>query len=132
MNLEEYFLAIDTRIKGLILELASYNNVSVEFAGYLIENNNKSYCGSPRPLYNTFREYRKKNEYEELTHIRYFFHLTKNENKCILTIHLSNSALGEIHFSIEELGGGVKVPTPESLRLSDFSLLMSYVQEKFN
>jgi len=132
-NLQEYFLSIDSIIKGFMLEIASLYGVSVKFTGYYIENNRRTGSGSPRPFYLTYKEYRDECEYDKITHVRYFFELTKGDEKHIATVHLGGQDDYGIGFSIEELGGGFEVNNPdEKLNLSDFSLLISYVKTKFN
>ena len=131
-SLQEYFFSIDNKIKGYMLEVASLHDVSVKFNGYYIENNRRTGSGLPSPLYATFNEYREECLYDDVTHIRYFFELTKGNEKHVATVHLGTSDFNEIHFSIEELGGGVKVRNPKETQLSDFSLFMSFVKKKFN
>ena len=132
-NLQEYFLSIDNEIKGHVVEIASLFDVSVKFTGYYIENNRRTGSFPPQPFYLTYKEYRYECEYDEITHVRYFFELSKGDEKHIATIHLGGQNDYGIGFSIEELGGGFEVNNPEEkLRLSDFSLLISYVKTKFN
>ena len=131
-NLQEYFLSVDDKIKSLVLEIASLYDVSVKFTGYYIENNRRTISGSAKPFYLTYEDYREECPYDEITHVRYFFELTKEDKKHTATIHLGAPDIYGLGFSIEELGGGFEVDNPEEeLRLSDFSLLISYVKSKF-
>lgn len=131
-SLQEYFLAIDGKIKEYILEIASIYDLSLKFTGYYIENNRRSWNSSPSPFYKTYEEYRDECPYDDVTHVRYFFELTKGDEKRLATVHLGAPDFQDIHFSIEELGGGVEILNPEQTHLSDFDLLMSYVKTKFS
>lgn len=131
-DLREFFLSVDDKIKSYILEIASFNNISVQFKGYYIENNRRTGSFPPQPIYLTYKEYRNECEYDEITHVRYFFDLTKAEEKHTVTVHLGAPNTYEVSFSIEELGGGFEVNNShDKLHLSDFSLLIGYVKTKF-
>lgn len=129
-NLQQYFSAIDNKLKGLMLEIASSKDVHLNFTGFYIETNQRTGI-LPSPIYATYKEYRKECPYGILTHVRYFFELTKGELQHEATVHLSKRDFHKIHFSIEELGGEVEVKNPENLNLSDLSLLISFVKKKF-
>ncbi len=131
-SLQEYFFSIDGKIKGYMLEIASLHDVSAKFTGYYIENNRRTGSGLPSPFYTTYKEYREECPYDDVTHVRYFFELTKGDKNHVATIHLGTPDFYEIHFSIEELGGGVEIRDPEQTHLSDFDLLISYVKTKFS
>ncbi|WP_067150240.1 hypothetical protein [Pseudotamlana agarivorans] len=131
-SLQDYFLAIDGKIKGHMLEIASLHDLRVKFTGYYIENNSRTGSFSPQPFYLTYKEYREECPYEDVTHVRYFFELTKGDEKHVATVHLGAPDFYDIHFSIEELVGGVEIRDPEHTHLSDFDLLMSYVKTKFS
>ncbi len=130
--LQEFFLSQDETIKNLMVDIANINKVDLVFKGYYIENNGRTGSFSPHPVYLNYEDYRTECEYDEITHVRYFFELKEGDETHTATIHLGAPGIYEIGFSIEELGGGVEIQNPEDdLSFQDFSLLNSYVKTKF-
>lgn len=132
MSLQEFFLSKDERIKEIVEDFSKRIGVQAEFKGYYIEHFTGSYHGSAKPIFEDYSDYRKNEPYSEITHVRYFFDLSKEEEVHTLTIHLGLGDQYEVGFSIEELGGGVGFGYPETeLKYSDFRMLMSFMQSKF-
>lgn len=130
-ELEKWFRQNDEKIKESVNDIATGNNLSAAFKGYYIEGNNLRINGPAIPIYKDFDEYIKNNEYREITHVRYFFDINGDNLNHTATIILEKGERFSLSFSIEELGGGVDLNQAGRLLSSDFSLLATYVKNKF-
>ena len=130
-ELENWFHKNDESIKQKVNDIVDRKHLSVKFQGYYIEDNGLIINGSVRPIYKSFNQFIEHNPYSEITHIRYFFEIIKEKLSKTMTIILEKD--GQIHlgFSIEELGGGVSLNDEDRLLTSDFSLLETYISNKF-
>lgn len=118
-NFHKWVINNHELIKQNIVSVIEEQSIRVSFMGYYIEDNDKSYSMSAKPIYTTIEEYLKDNpNHGVITHIRYFFALKKGKDTHTLTAHIYQRDPHHFLFSIEELA--------EEFTVSDVSRPKSY------